>query len=132
MCDIATKIMFAKKSITLIDDLVDDATIEVIELAKQDNVEVKIFSRNKLNIHKRNIKRRKSFKAGFYFFETTEFKDRYLLIDGKYLYLLTRPLKYNNKRRFYFVRVMGDQEIARIKTRLEKSETYANLHCRHF
>lgn len=132
MCDIASKIMFAKKSITLIDDLIDDATIEVIETSKQDEVKVKIFSKNRLPIEKRNIKRRKSFRSGFYFYETNEFKDRYLLIDEKYLFLLTRPLKYNNKRRFYFVRIMGDQEIARIKARIKTSENYSNLHCRHF
>ena len=132
MCNIATKIMFAKESIILIDDFVDDETIEVIERAKQDDVLVKIFSRNRLSAQKRNIKRRKSFKGGFYFYETTEFNDRYLLIDEKYLYLLTRPLKYNNKRRFYFVRIMGDQELVRIKQRIKNSENYTNLHCRHF
>ena len=45
MCNIATQIMFAKESIILIDDFVDDETIEVIERAKQDDVLVKIFSR---------------------------------------------------------------------------------------
>ncbi len=124
--------MFAKESIILIDDLVDDITIEIIENTKQTNVPVKIFSRNRLNVPKKNIKRRVRFKAGFYFYETNEFKDRYLLIDGKYLFILTRPLKYNNKRHFYFVRIMGDQEIARIKTRIAQSETYTNLHCRHY
>lgn len=132
MCDITTKLMFAKESIILIDDLVDDTTIEIIENTKQDHVPVKIFSRNRLNVQKKNIKRRVRFKSGFYFYETNEFKDRYLLIDGKYLFMLTRPLKYNNKRRFYFIRIMGDQEIARIKTRIAMSETYANLHCRHY
>ncbi len=132
MCDITTKIMCAKESIILIDDLVDESTIELLEFTKQADAVVKIFSRNRLNVVKRNIKRRKSFRAGFYFYETNEFKDHYLLIDGKYLYLLTRPLKYNNKRRFYYVRIMGDQEITRIKERIAKSTTYSNLHCRHF
>lgn len=124
--------MFAKETIILIDDLVDDSTIDIIEASKQNQASVKIFSRNKLNAEKRNIKRRASFKSGFNFYETNEFNDRYLLIDGKFLYLLTRPLKYNNKRRFYYIRIMGDQEITRIKSRLEQSETRSNLHCRHF
>lgn len=132
MCDITTKIALAKESIVLIDDLVDEKTIEILEFAKQISSSVKIFSRNRLNVEKRNIKRRIKFRSGFYFYETNEFNDRYLLIDGKMLFLLTRPLKFNNRRHFYYIRIMGDQEITRIKARIGQSQTYSNLHCRHF
>lgn len=132
MCDIRTKIKSAKESIILIDDLVDELTIELIEEVKSLSSIVKIFSKNRAYIDVRNIKRRKNFKAGFSYYQTSEFQDRYILIDGKFLYLLTRPLKYNNRRRFYYIRVMGDKELIRVRKSCAQCELNAARAYRHF
>ena len=132
MCDIRTKIREAEKQIILIDDAVDETTIELIENTKKLEAEVKIFSRNKFYINVRNIKRRRNFRAGFAYFQTNEFKDKYLLIDGKMLYLMTRPLKYNNRRRFYYMRVMGDSELVNVRMTCKRIEENATRAYRHF
>ena len=116
----------------LVDDAVDEATIDIIENTKKPEVKVTIFSRNRCYIDARNIRRRKNFKGGFSYFQTNEFKDRYLLIDGKMLYLMTRPLKYNDRRRFYYMRVMGDKELTSVRKWCELCEAKASRLYRHF
>lgn len=132
MCDIRKKLSDATETIILVDDAVDEATIDIIENTKKPEVKVTIFSRNRCYIDARNIRRRKNFKGGFSYFQTNEFKDRYLLIDGKMLYLMTRPLKYNDRRRFYYMRVMGDKELTNVRKWCELCEAKASRLYRHF
>ena len=132
MCTITAKINQAKESIILIDDVVDEETIGIIEDIKPLDVPVKIFSKNKFFVNVRNIKRRKNFLSGFSYYETNVFRDRYLLIDNKYLYILTRPLKYDNKRRFNYIRVMGEVEIVQIRRRIVECEELHSRKTRHF
>lgn len=132
MCTITAKISNAKQSIVLIDDIVDEETIGIIEHQKPIDVPVKIFSKNRFFVNVRNIRRRKNFLSGFNYYETNAFRDRYLLIDDRYLYLLARPLKYDNKRRFTYVRVMGDVEIIQIRRRIVECEELHSRKYRHF
>ena len=85
------KLSDATETIILVDDAVDETTIDIIENTKKPEVKVTIFSTNRCYIDARNIRRRKNFLGGFSYFETNEFKDRYLLIDGKMLVFNDEP-----------------------------------------
>ena len=131
MCDIKNKIKNAKESIVLIDNFVDEMTISVLE-NKNDDVAVLVCSKNRLMVKERNVRRRKCFKSGFNFVETTAFRNMYMLIDGKFLYLLSRPLRYNEKRGFWYIQMMDIDGISRVREKvLEGKGRVKNLY-RHF
>jgi len=130
MCDITNKIQLAKQSIILIDDFVDESTITILS-KKSPEVSVKIISRNRLMTHERNVKRRKVFRGGFSFYETNLFKNRYLLVDEKFLFLMSRPLRFNSKRNFYFVRIIDKEQVMNMNKRIEECQM-AKKTSRHF
>lgn len=131
MHNILCKIEKAECSIILTDDFVDETTIDILSL-KKNGVKVKVFSRNKLQANIRNIRRRSCFKDGFEFFETSGIRDRYLLIDGKFLYIMTRGLKYNGKRDYCYIRILGFDEVERLKYNLERLEENAKKYYKQF
>lgn len=109
MCNILNKIKTAKESIILVDDFVDEETIRVLN-EKSENVTVEIISRNRLLTNSKNVRRRQNFKAGFKFIESNLFRNRYVYIDGKMLFLLSRSLKFNAKRSFYFIPILDPNQ----------------------
>lgn len=130
-CDIRGIIKISKKSIELVDDFVDEMAVDVL-MNKKDSVKVTIFSKNRPYLNVRNVRRRKNFQAGFEYIETNEFKDRLILIDGVYLYYLARSLKYNNRRKFCYVRVVDKMELMQIKRRMRICEEMQKKQVRHF
>ena len=131
MCDIKSKIALAKESIILIDDYVDESTLEILE-SKQDNVEVFVYSKNRLMFKMRNIKRRKCFRAGFHFSETKRFKNRFILIDNKFLFLLSRPIRCNGRRSFWFIQMFDIDYISKLRQHIRECEGETNAQYRHF
>lgn len=120
MCSIKTILEKAEKSIILIDSYVDMDTFRILE-KKGELSEVKIYSRCRLNVPMRNLKRRKCFLSGISYTETSNFRDRYLIIDEKMMYLLTRPLRDFGKRGFQAVRIMDYTEVQRMLHRVGKN-----------
>ena len=117
MCNIAKIICSAEKTIDLVDDSVDEKTLEVLGCKKQE-VQVRIYSRNAKSFNLKNVKRRNIFKSGFQYTVTSEFSDRYLLIDEKHLYVLSGPLKRNGKRGYFAVRIIGYSEVSQVRSRM--------------
>lgn len=118
MCDIVKIICSAEKTIDLVDDFVDEKTLEVLK-AKNNNVKVRIYSRNEMYAKMRDVRRRVAFKSGFSYIVTSEFSDRYLLVDEKHLYILSGSLRKNGKRGYFAMRIIGYDEVARIRYRMK-------------
>ena len=131
MSNIKNKIKLAEKSIVLIDDYVDEESIEVLS-EKQDGVKVEVYSKNKLMTNLRNIKRRRGFRAGFRFLEAKCFRNMYLLIDEKFLFMLSRSIRYNAKRSFWFIQILDINEIDRIRNKIRECDLLLRGQYRHF
>ncbi|MBQ6486496.1 hypothetical protein IJI76_02090 [Candidatus Saccharibacteria bacterium] len=121
MCNIIDIIRSADKTIVLIDDYVDEQALKILSY-KKDHVSVKVYSRNSFFANMRNVKRRITFRAGFDYIVTSEFSDRYLLIDGKNLYILSGSLRRTGKRGNFAVRIFGYEEVKRMLYRMENIE----------
>ncbi|MBR1875126.1 hypothetical protein IJ798_01975 [Candidatus Saccharibacteria bacterium] len=101
----------AENTIRLVDDSVTDETLNLFIFAET-SAEVKIYSRNKPKISSmRNYRRRKVFRKGLSVIETNRFSNRYVVIDDKFLYILSRPLAKMSGRGFSFIRIMGYDEV---------------------
>ena len=131
MCDIKKMLKLANNSIVLIDDYVDEQTFSVLE-EKNENVELIICSKNRIMTCMKNIKRRKAFKEKIKFVESNEYRGRFILIDGKILFILSRSLRYNAKRNFYFIRIHDYEEINKVRMSVDNCLKRANELCRHF
>ena len=131
MCNIVNKIKEAKKSILLVDDFVDEETLNLLN-EKDMDVKVEIISRNRPLTNQRNVRRRQNFKAGFKFIESNNFRNRYVYIDDKVLYLLSRSLKFNAKRSFYYISVLDKDQVEDFKRNVAGCETQSKNRYRHF
>lgn len=131
MCNILNKIKDANESILLVDDFVDEETLSLLNEKKTD-VRVEIISRNRLMTNIKNVRRRQSFKAGFKFIESNIFRNRYVLIDGKILYLLSRSLKFNAKRNFYFIPILDKDHLCDFNRNVLGCEKQSKNIYRHF
>lgn len=131
MCNILNRIQSAKESIVLVDDFVDEETIDILN-AKNKNVTVEIISRNRLLTNSKNVRRRQNFQAGFKFIESNIFRNRYVFIDGKALYLLSRSLKFNAKRSFYYIPVLDKDQQFEFRRNVSSCENEYMKHYRHF
>lgn len=121
MKDITHIIQTAKKTIFLSDNFIDDGSFKVLS-KKNRNVSVKIYSNNALAYNPRNVKRRNDFKDKLKIFFTSHFTDRFLIIDEKFMFLLSRPVKDNNKKGFEAIRMMDYSEIERQIIKMQKCE----------
>lgn len=98
-------ISLAEKSIMLIDNYVNEETLKLLG-EKNRGVEIRIYTWNMTNAPLRNLKRRTKFSdAKFSYTVTKEFHDRYLIVDEKRVYLLSRSLKFSGKRGFHITRL---------------------------
>ncbi len=121
----------AEKSIVLIDDYVDEDTFKVLG-EKGCEVMITICSKNRIMAQTRNVSRRKMFSKKIQYLEGKNYQGRYLLIDGTILYILSRSLKFNAKRNFYFIRIHDFEQITKIRQSLESDMKRAKSLCRHF
>lgn len=131
MCNIVNKIKGAKESIVLVDDFVDEATVSFLNM-KDTNVSVEVISRNRLMANVRNIRRRQNFKAGFKFIESNAFRNRYIFIDGKVLFLLSRSLRSNSTRGFYYIPILEKEQLYEFKLKVSGCENQERRRFRHF
>jgi hypothetical protein len=131
MCDITKTLNLASKTIALVDDFVDEQTFAVLS-KKPEDVKVTICSKNRIMTQMRNVKRRKAFASKVEFFETNNFRGRYLLIDERILFILSRSLRYNTKRNFYFIRIHDVEQISKIKNLVDEAAQKGRSLCRHF
>ena len=131
MCNIANKIEAAKDSIILVDDFVDEETISLLS-KKSEDVKVEIISRNRLLTNPKNVRRRQTFKSRFKFIESNEFRSRYIFIDEKMLFLLSRSLKFNAKRSFYYIQILDKDQLFEFKTKVLGCENRSRNLYRHF
>ena len=131
MCDIKSKIKRAKESIVLVDPFVDETTITFLE-QKGESVSFLVCSNNRLMVKERNVRRRKCFKAGFNFIETQLFRNAYMLVDNRFLYMLSRPLRYSDRRSFSYIQIMDIAEINRVRKLVGESRTKVRRQYRHF
>lgn len=131
MCDISKVLKLAKKSIALIDDFVDEGTFTVLS-AKLPEVKLTICSNNRIMTQLRNVCRRKTFCSGVEFYEGARFFGRYVLIDDTILFLLSRSLRNNAKRNFYFIRIHDFEQIMKVRKMIDESIRNARNLYRHF
>jgi hypothetical protein len=131
MCDIKSKIKMARESIVLIDSYIDEITLSLLE-HKHEDVSVTVCSRNQMSVGERNVKRRKGFRSGFSFIETNLFQNMYMMIDNKFLYMLSRSLRFNNKRSFWYIQIMDINEIRRVRQLIMESQMKIRKQYRHF
>ena len=116
----------AKISIRLIDDSVTEDTLKLFVFAGTD-VPVKIYMKDKLAYEiKRNMKRRKTFSKGLDLIVTNYFSsNRYLIIDDKFMYIISRPLRQFSSRGFCFIRIFDFDETRMMIFRTKLAENYA-------
>ena len=131
MCDIRKILKLAKESIALLDDYVDEATFEVLN-EKMPETKLVICSNNRIMAQLRNVSRRKAFHGKLEFYEGYRFCGRYILIDGKTLFLLSRSLRNNAKRNFYYIRIHDFDQISKIRRTVEECARKTRNLCRHF
>ena len=131
MCNILNKIKDAKESIVLVDDFVDEETLSLLD-KKDMNVKIEIISRNRLLTNIKNVRRRQNFKAGFNFIESNTFRNRYIFVDNKALYLLSRSLKFNAKRSFYYISILDKDQLYDFKRNVLGCEQQSKNLYRHF
>lgn len=114
----------AKTSIRLIDDSVTEDTLRVFIFAGS-QVEVKIYSRNRPIVPElHNLRRRKNFSKGLKFIVTNQFSsNRYLIIDNKFLYIISMPLSRINNRNFSAIRIYDFEEVQMMLFRVKLAES---------
>lgn len=101
----------AKSSVKIIDDNVTSETLDWLIFAGV-RVEVRFYSKNRPQIPNiRNYRRRKAFSKGLKFTVTTRFANRYILVDEKFLYILSSSLNKMGKRNFSWIRIMEYEEV---------------------
>ena len=101
----------ASRSIRIVDDYVTDETLDLLIFAKIE-VEVKIYSKNRPMISNlRNYRRRKAFSKGLKFILTNRFSNRYVVIDDKFLYILSAPLAKIDKKQFNWIRILEYEKL---------------------
>ena len=131
MCDIRKVLKLAQKSIALLDDYVDEVTFEVLS-EKLPEAKLIICSNNRIMAQLRNVCRRKTFHGKLEFFEGYRFCGRYVLIDEKILFLLSRSLRNNAKRNFYYIRIHDFDQISKVRRLVEECVRKTRNLCRHF
>jgi len=107
----------AKEEVILIDNYIDIETLNILS-KKNDNVDVKIYTKSNTKLNVRDINKFNMQYPKLEIKNTNEFHDRFLIIDQKYIYHIGASIKDAGKKCFGITLIKYDAIIKDILSKL--------------